>query len=337
MPETVVIALGGNAILQARQKGTFEEQLHNVKQACSNIAKLIAAGHQVVLTHGNGPQVGNILLQQEAAKLLAEPAPIDACVAQTQGLIGYMLQGALSEALATRGLGVPVVSLVTRVEVDPADPAFNNPTKPIGPFYTEATAVRVAREKGIIVREDGYRGWRRVVPSPQPNRILEADAIRALLSAGAVVVAAGGGGVPVAKASSGSGRSETKASFVGVEAVIDKDLAAERLAHDVGASVLMILTDVRGVALDFHGPEERYLETVTAAELRRLQTEKHFRAGSMGPKVEAALRFVEAGGSRAVIAHLSEPVAAMAGRAGTQVVGSDEPRRPGPRDGAGRP
>jgi carbamate kinase len=311
--KTVVVALGGNAILQRGQKGTFEEQLANVYHTARQLAEMVLSGQwRIVVTHGNGPQVGNILLQQDAAKEVVPPMPMDACGAQSQGLIGYMIQQSLRNILAEKGRSdIPIATVVTQVLVDKDDPAFQNPTKPVGPFYSEEEARKLQREKGWQVVEDAGRGWRRVVPSPDPKAIVEREAIRMLVENRAIVIASGGGGIPVI---------EEAGKLKGVEAVIDKDLAGERLAEDVGADVFLILTDVDRVRLNYGKPDERPIDRMTAEEGKRYLAEGHFAKGSMEPKVKAAIRFVEAGGERAVIASLDQAVAALAGEAGTQVV-----------------
>ncbi len=307
----IVAALGGNAILQPGQRGTYEEQRHNVDVTAAQIADLVAAGHQLVLTHGNGPQVGNLLLQAEAAKETVAPMPLDVLGAMTQGMIGYMLQQSIAGALVARGIPRPVVSVVTQVEVDPADPAFADPTKPVGPFYTAETARELAA-RGWDMREDAGRGWRRVVPSPRPLRIVEQEVVTGLIGGGAVVIAAGGGGVPV--------RAGEDGALAGVEAVIDKDRAAAVLARSVEADLLLILTDVPNVKLNYGKPNEVTLRQVSVAQLEAYAQMGHFAAGSMGPKVEASLEFVKATGKRAVIAALNQAAAAVAGEAGTQVI-----------------
>lgn len=311
--KTVVVALGGNAILKRGERGTFEEQLGNVYHTAEQLAEMVLSGEwRIVVTHGNGPQVGNILLQQEAAKGVVPSMPMDVCGAESQGLIGYMIQQALKNILDKEGRGdIPIATVVTQVLVDKADPAFQNPTKPVGPFYPEEEAHRLRAEKGWHVVEDAGRGWRRVVPSPDPKAIVERESIRILVQNRAIVVASGGGGIPVIK---------EDGELKGVEAVIDKDLAGERLAQDVGADVFLILTDVDKVKLNYRKPDERPLDRMTVEEAKHYLAEGQFAKGSMEPKVRAAVRFVEAGGERAVIAALSQARAALAATAGTQIV-----------------
>jgi carbamate kinase len=309
-PQTVVVALGGNAILQPGQVGTFEEQLVNVDQSCRRIARLVVDGWRVVLTHGNGPQVGNILIQNDLAAKLVAPMPMDVCGAETQGQIGYMLQQSLHNHMVKLRLQVPVATFLTEVVVDRHDPAFSSPSKPVGPFYPEARARELAIEQGLVVREDAGRGWRRVVPSPAPVEIVQRPAIADALAAGVLVVCNGGGGIPVVRHRDGS--------LHGVEAVIDKDLAAARLALDLAADVLLILTDVAAVFVGYKTPGQRALAHVTVEEMERHTAAGEFKAGSMGPKVAAALQFARAGG-RAVIASLLDVAPAMHGEAGTTI------------------
>jgi carbamate kinase len=308
----IVIALGGNALLKRRQKGTFEEQYQNVKKTVSNIADLVVSGHKVVLTHGNGPQVGATLLRHEAAKTIAPPFPLDACGAETQGFIGYMIQQALRNELKSRGIDKYVVTIITRVIVDKHDSAFENPTKPIGPFYSrEEAATILERRPELVVKEDAGRGFRRVVPSPDPKIIAERFAIRALVDSGFVVVACGGGGIPIIE----EGNQAT-----GVEAVIDKDLAAQRLATLIGAHILVILTDVPGAYINYGTPQQEMITEITSGKLKNYLRDGQFKEGSMAPKVEAAIRFVESGGERAVIAELGSLPEALEGKTGTHVV-----------------
>ncbi len=308
----IVVALGGNAILQPKQKGTAQEQMENVRHTCKQIAKMVKAGYEVVITHGNGPQVGAIMIQNELGSSQVPAMPMDVCGAESQGMIGYMISQNLRNAFLEEGIRKEVACVVTQVEVDPSDPSFKNPTKPVGPFYTEEEARRRMEATGEVWVEDAGRGWRRVVPSPQPKSIVESEVIKAMLEAGVVVIASGGGGIPVVRDESGKLR--------GVEAVIDKDLAGEKLAETVRADVLLILTDVPKVAVNFRQPDERWLDVVDVPTMRALQREGHFKSGSMGPKVEAVLRFVEWGGRRGIIASLNEALEALEGRAGTHVV-----------------
>ncbi|MEW6308595.1 MAG: carbamate kinase [Bacillota bacterium] len=311
MPKTVVVALGGNAIIQPKQKGTAAEQRENIQTTARQISALVRGGYRVIVTHGNGPQVGNILIQQEEGAGVVPPMPLDVCGAKSQGYLGYMLQQALSNELKAAGLDATAVTIVTQVAVDPQDKAFADPTKPVGPFYTEERARELEAAKGWRMKEDAGRGWRRVVASPDPKRIVEAEAIRAIVRTGAVVIACGGGGIPV---------HESAAGLSGLEAVIDKDLAGERLAQEVEADILLILTDVEQAAINYRQPGETWLGTITVAEARRYQAEGHFRAGSMGPKMEAAVRFTANGGEFALITSLDKATAALAGRTGTRIV-----------------
>jgi carbamate kinase len=319
-PNTIVVALGGNAILQPGQKGTVEEQSANVDKTCRQIAEMVKAGYRVVITHGNGPQVGNILIQNAAGQAQVPSLPMDICGAESQGQIGYMMQQSLQNQLKDLRMATPVVSLVTQTVVDASDPAFAKPTKPVGPFYTEAEARAAMAEKGEVWTEDAGRGWRKVVPSPNPLRIVEQPAIRALVEAGMIVISTGGGGIPVI---------DDGGHYRGVEAVIDKDLGGARLALDVKADVFMILTDVSKVALNYRTPQQVNVDRMTLSELGRYQTEGHFKAGSMGPKVEAARRFVAGGGHVAIIASLAEALEALTGRAGTRIVGDEGAPRAG--------
>ncbi len=310
--KVTVIALGGNAILQPGQKGTFEEQMANVETTCRQLAQMVLSGqYKLVITHGNGPQVGNILLQNETAKDVAAPMPLYVCGAESQGLIGYMIQQSLHNLLQEVGKGdIPVATVVTQVVVDENDPAFQNPSKPVGPFYSEEEAKRLAEEKGYVVKEDAGRGWRRVVPSPDPIEIFEKEAIRQLIAARSIVIASGGGGIPVVK---------KDGKLAGVDAVIDKDLAGERLAVDVEAKIFLILTDVDEVKLNYKTPQERGISHMTVEEAKRYREEGHFAKGSMEPKVRAAIRFIEAGGERAIITSLGKAMEALEGKAGTTI------------------
>lgn len=307
----IVIALGGNALLKRGQKGTFDDQYQNVKGTVAKVADLIERGDKIVLTHGNGPQVGATLLRHDAAKSIVPPFPLDACGAETQGFIGYMIQQALRNELKSRGIDKFVVTMITRVIVDKHDSAFQNPTKPIGPFYTKEEADKVREQKPeLVIKEDAGRGYRRVVPSPDPKIIAERTAIRALIDAGFVVVACGGGGIPII---------EENGHAVGVEAVIDKDLAGQRLATLIGANIFVVLTDVDGAYVNYGKPNQEKIKEITTGKLRNYAKEGQFKEGSMAPKVEAAIRFVESGGERAVIAALGDLIGALDGKTGTQI------------------
>ncbi len=310
--KTVVVALGGNAILQPGQRGTFEEQMHNVWMTCEQLVRMVQSGqYKIVVTHGNGPQVGNILLQNEASRDVAEPMPLFICGAESQGLIGFMIQQNLGNLLAAHGKGdVPIATVVTQVVVGKDDPAFTNPSKPVGPFYGEEEARGLETEKGYDVREDAGRGWRRVVPSPDPIEIAEKASIRQLVEGRVIVIASGGGGIPVVREDGG---------LKGVDAVIDKDLAGERLAVDVNASIFMVLTDVDSVCLHYKTPDEQAIPRMTVDEAKRYQAEGQFAKGSMEPKVRAAIRFIEGGGERAIITSLGKAYDALEGNAGTTI------------------
>jgi carbamate kinase len=307
----IVIALGGNALLKRGQNGTFDDQYQNVKGTVAKVADLIERGHKIVLTHGNGPQVGATLLRHDAAKSIVPPFPLDACGAETQGFIGYMIQQALRNELKSRGIDKFVVTMITRVIVDKHDSAFQNPTKPIGPFYSKEEADKVREQKPeLVIKEDAGRGYRRVVPSPDPKIIAERTAIRALIDAGFIVVACGGGGIPII---------EENGHAVGVEAVIDKDLAGQRLATLIGANIFVVLTDVDGAYVNYGKPNQEKIKEITTGKLRNYAKEGQFKEGSMAPKVEAAIRFVESGGERAVIAALGDLIGALDGKTGTQI------------------
>lgn len=301
----LLVALGGNALIRPGEEGTIEEQFANLRVPMRHIARL-AQRYRLVITHGNGPQVGNLLLQQECCDVVPR-LPLEILVAQTQGQIGYMIESTLDCELAAAGLGKRhMVSLISYVVVDGNDPAFRDPSKPVGPFYGEEEA------KGLPwpVRKTP-KGYRRVVASPRPVTIVEKSEIRELIGMDFIVVCCGGGGIPVVR----EGR-----AFHGVDAVIDKDLASARLAGEVGVKIFVIATDVPRVALDYGTPEERFLDRMTVAEARRYLSEGHFPPGSMGPKVEAAVQFMESGGKRAVICGIDEIEEAAEGRGGTEII-----------------
>ena len=309
--KTVVVALGGNAIRRHDEAGTAAEQIANVRRASRQIAEIAAEGYAVAVTHGNGPQVGDILVRNELTKDTLPAMPLDVCGAESQGMIGYLLQQAMQEALRAAGLDRPVATVLTQTVVDGSDPAFERPEKPIGPFYTADQAERLRKEKGWRMVQIPGRGYRRVVPSPRPIALVEGEVILRLFSAGVIVIAAGGGGVPVVVGPGGTLR--------GVEAVVDKDRTAALLARIVGADDLLILTDVEYVALNYGQPDRQDIHGMTVHEAREHLTAGHFPPGSMGPKVEAAIRFLEAGGERATIASLDSAAAALAGRSGTRI------------------
>lgn len=311
MNRKVLVALGGNAILRHKEKGTAEEQFENVRRTCEHLVGLIKDGYRIAITHGNGPQVGDILLKNERSKDVLPPMPLDVCGAQSQGMIGYMLQQSMRNEMRKAGIDFPVVSLVTQTIVDENDVAFKNPTKPIGSFYTASEAERLKREEGWTMVEDSGRGYRRVVPSPQPKDIVEKDTIKTLFESGAIVIAVGGGGVPVIVRKDGN--------LEGVVAVIDKDLGAQIFASDIGAEVLLMLTDVEKVSLNYGKPNQTGLDDMTISEARRYLHEGHFAPGSMAPKVEAAVKFLEAGGRKAVISSLEKGRKALTGKAGTTI------------------
>ncbi len=307
----VVVALGGNALSPSASTGSAEEMRVALAGTCDPLADLVAEGAGLVLTHGNGPQIGRILLQQEAAAPEIAPMPMDVCGAESQGQIGYLLAQALDNALRARGLGRSVLCLVTQVVVDGRDPAFRRPTKPVGPSYDRATAQRIAHETGQVFQPVPGGLWRRVVASPLPVRFVEEEPLRQVIAAGHVVVAAGGGGVPVV---------DEGGALRGVEAVVDKDLTAARLARLVQADLLLVLTAVPRVQAGFGTPGARDLPRLTAASARRLLAAGEFPEGSMGPKIRAACDFLESGGARAVVTDLATVRDAVFGSAGTQLV-----------------
>jgi len=310
-----VIAIGGNAILQTDERGSYSEQLENVRITCSHIVDLIERGHRVVLTHGNGPQVGNILLRNEMAENRVPAMPMDVCVAESQGQIGYMIQQTLDNILQARSIDCRVSSLITQVVVAEDDDAFEEPTKPIGPYYTEEEARRFSSEKKWDMMEDSARGgYRRVVPSPEPVEIIESETIKSLLECVGdhqIIIAAGGGGVPVVRTAEG---------ILGVDAVVDKDMASQVLATSLGAELLLMLTDVEMVSLNFGKPDQKDLSTITVLEARKYLREGHFPPGSMGPKITAAVRFLESGGSQAIITTPEFVIPALEGERGTRIV-----------------
>ncbi|MFH1009757.1 MAG: carbamate kinase [bacterium] len=309
---TAVVALGGNAISKPGVSDTIANQFSHTREALRGVIELVRRDYRLVITHGNGPQVGNALLRVELARGKAPILPLGIIVADTEGGMGYMIEQCLQNVLLKAGLRHDVVSIVTQVVVDKDDPNLKNPTKFIGQFYTEKEAKRLAAESGCQVKADGDRGWRRVVGSPIPLEIINRAAIRQLISSGTIVIAAGGGGVPVYR--------EADGWYEGVDAVVDKDRASAVLARDIGAEELCILTATDKVALNFGKPNQRDLNRITVSEAKAFASQGHFPAGSMGPKIEAAITFLESGGERVVICALENLPLALDGKAGTLIV-----------------
>jgi carbamate kinase len=307
----LVVALGGNALQRGDSAPTAEAQLEVVRQTCEYIAELSVQGYELAIVHGNGPQVGRILLASETARDTVPPMPFDVCGAMSQGYIGYHIQQALRYALARRNRDIPVVTLLTQMVVEPEDPAFGKPTKPIGPFYSKEEAEALTKSKGYTMTEDAGRGYRRVVPSPMPRRIVEISEVRKLWK-DTIVVTCGGGGIPVVEKPNGT--------LEGVAAVIDKDFAAELLAEQMEADVLMILTEVEKVAIHWGKPQQQFLEHLSLSEAAQYVEEGHFAPGSMLPKVEAAMKFVRHGpGKKAIITSLDKALEALEGKTGTHI------------------
>ena len=307
-----VIAIGGNSLILDSKKITVKDQYQAASETAHHIAALVAAGYRVVITHGNGPQVGFILLRSDLARNVLHQVPLDSCVADTQGALGYQIGQTLANELKRQGIQKPIATVVTQVLVDNDDPAFANPTKPIGSFYTEEEAQKHKAESGWTLKEDAGRGWRRVVASPKPLRIVEEDTVRLLLEQDVVVIAVGGGGIPV--------RENEKGELEGCAAVIDKDLASCLLAKNLKADLFIISTGVDKVAVDFKKPTQRELDRLTVAEAKKYLAEGQFPAGSMGPKIEAAIDFIEHGGKEVIITQPFLLEEAIAGRNGTHLV-----------------
>ena len=309
--QRIVVAIGGNATHPENIRGTTEEQEQIAAAAARSLRPLVELAPEIVITHGNGPVVGKILLRQSYAREHIPPMRLDVCVAHSQGGIGHLLMQGLEDELARNDVVRRVACIVTRVAVSAEDPAFKHPSKPIGPFFSAEEAERLQQSMGWNMMEDAGRGWRYIVPSPRPRSILELDLIAFLMAQGVVVIAAGGGGIPMVHRADGS--------YAGVPAVVDKDLTSALLANQLGADTLLILTAVTKVAIRFGKPDAQPLDRVTAPELAEYRKEGHFAKGSMGPKVDAALNFLAGGGRRAVIAHLEQAAAAFEGTAGTQI------------------
>jgi len=312
MRAPVVVSLGGNALVPGNSGGRIEQQFKVTEATMRQVVEMLRAGERVILTHGNGPIVGNIVIRNEAAAHLIPPTPLYISGADSQGGIGFMTQQVLHNLLAQAGIAREVATVVTQVVVDPNDPGFRNPSKPIGPFYGAEEAETLARERKWRMVEDAGRGWRHVVPSPDPLRIVEIAVIRTLIDAGHIPIAAGGGGVPVIEIAPGVHQ--------GVEAVIDKDLASVVLARETGAKRLVIVTSVDQVAIHFRTPRERALDRLTLAEARGYYAEGHFPPGNMGPKILSAIRFLEQGGEEVLITSPARLSEAAQGRGGTRIV-----------------
>jgi len=308
----IVVAIGGNSIIPAAKQGTIEEQMELTRATMAQVAKLVEKGHLVAVTHGNGPVVGNIVIRNEMSKNVLPPMPLDVCGADSEGGIGYMIQQSLQNQLRRMGIAKDVITIITQVVVDRKDAAFSTPTKPIGPFYERKAAEEIARLKGWTIVEDSGRGYRRVVPSPQPLEIVEWKAIERAVASDAIVIAVGGGGIPVVRDANGDLR--------GVEAVIDKDRASSVLARELRADILMILTEVEKVAVNFGRPNERGLDSLTVAEARKYLADGEFPPGSMGPKIEAAIEFLEDGGEAVIITRPELASEALEGKRCTRIV-----------------
>lgn len=308
-----LVAMGGHAFLQEGEEGTVEQQFRNAERIAELVLTLSERGHDLVITHGNGPQVGSLMRQQELARDEVAAMPLDVLVAMTEGSLGYVLQQGLLNQLRLREMERWVVTMVTQVLVDREDPAFQSPNKPVGPVLSEETAERMRERLGWNVQDDPGRGWRRYVPSPRPGKVLQHRMIREVAREGHIVVAGGGGGIPI--------RRDPDGRYIGVEAVVDKDLTSSVLATDIGADLLIILTAVPQVYVHFGTPDQRALGAVTLEEIEALQAEGHFPRGSMGPKVEAVIRYLKNGGKRALITDPESLPRAIEGRAGTHFVG----------------
>ncbi len=310
--KTAVVALGGNAITKPGVEDTIANQFANTRQSLDGIVELARAGYNLVVTHGNGPQVGNALLRVEEARGKAPILPLGVLVADTEGGMGYMIEQSLQNRLRKEGINRPVVTIITQILVDPKDPAIANPTKFIGQFYTEEEAKQYSETRGWQMKKDGDRGWRRVVPSPLPLRTVEVDTIKRLVESGVIVISAGGGGIPVYY--------DEKGNLEGLDAVIDKDFASAVIGREIGAEILSILTSVSKVAINFDTPNQSELDTVTLSEIKKLDKEGHFPSGSMGPKVKAAIKFLENGGEMVTITSFENAGKALTGEAGTRIV-----------------
>jgi carbamate kinase len=311
MLRSALIAIGGNSLIRAGQRGTALEQLTNARETSCRIAQLVTDGWRIIITHGNGPQVGAALLRSERASQEVYPQPLDVCVATTQSEIGYLLQRGMLNALRSARICTPVMTILTQVQVSSSDQAFRNPTKPIGPFYSKSVAEERQRSFGWTMVEDAERGYRRVVASPEPVAVLEQEIIRQVMELGIIVIALGGGGIPIVI--------EEDQTVKGIEAVIDKDRASALLASGLGIDCLIISTDVEQVYLDYKRPKQRGLKRATAGQMQRYLEQGHFPSGSMGPKIESAIRFLQRGGKEVIITSCDHLLDAIQGKAGTQI------------------
>lgn len=309
----IVIALGGNAISQQFEEGNIHQQFKHTRQSLTGVVELIAQGYQVLVTHGNGPQVGNALIRVEESRNFVPVLPLGIIVADTEGGMGYMIEQCLQNKMRDREIFKEVATVITQILVNPDDPSIKNPTKFVGPFYTADDVQEMSRRPGWVLKEDPGRGWRRVVPSPIPIEIVAKKTIKLLVENDVVVIAAGGGGVPVYI-------DKNNGWYEGIDAVIDKDLASAVLANNIEADELMILTAVEKVALNFGKPDQKFLEKMTADEAQKYYDEGHFPAGSMGPKIQAALNFLEAGGKKVIITSIEKSTEAVHGKAGTVII-----------------
>jgi carbamate kinase len=309
---TAVIALGGNAISRKGEQDTIANQFRHTRESLAAIIPLVKRGYNLAITHGNGPQVGNAILRVELARDKAPILPLGVCVADTEGGMGYMIAQSLQNRLLREGIDRSVSAILTQVVVDRNDPDLANPSKFIGQFYSQEEAQRFAAERGWVVKRDGDRGWRRVVGSPTPKGIVEGPVIRAMVAGGTIVIAAGGGGIPV--------YIEGDGTLEGLDVVVDKDRASAVLGREIGAQTLIILTEVDQVAIDYGKPSQRFLSEITSTDAKRYHAKKHFPPGSMGPKIEAAITFLESGGEKVIITSIDSAAAAVDGHAGTVIL-----------------
>ena len=308
----VVVAFGGNALMDFSGKSSYADQVMKAQKMCGEISRLFDLGYGVVITHGNGPQVGNLIMQQECSVDAIPPMPLDVCDAMTQGEMGYMIEQTLRNTFTKNGIKKSVVALLTQVLVSENDPAFRNPTKFIGPFFKKEESEILEKERGWQMKEDSGRGWRRVVPSPKPVDIVEKDEIREMAKRNFVVIACGGGGIPVLR--------DKKGRLKGVAAVIDKDFAAERLGSLIGAEILILITSVKQVSVFYGTPRQKNLRKMTLKDAEQYYADGHFPPGSMGPKIEASMKFLRSGGKKTIITSLESIGASIKGEGGTEIV-----------------